>query len=75
MEKPYILLKEEMKKEISEVVTKHINKVMASDISDHLTKIVNELNMVAQKQLEEAQKKYEESLSAESETVEEIVEE
>lgn len=69
MEKPYILLKEEMKKEVSEVISKHINRVMASDISDHLTKIVNELNAISQKQIEDAQKRYEESLSKESEEV------
>lgn len=75
MEKPYILLKEEMKKEISEVISKHINTIMASDIADHLTKIVNELNAIAQKQIEDAQKKYEESLSKESETIEETAKE
>lgn len=65
MKKPYILLKEEMKKEISEVITKHINIVYASDIADHLTKIVSELNRISEQQLQEATKQYEKSLNNE----------
>ena len=66
MNKPYILLKEDMKKDISEAVNKHINNVFASDIADFLHKIAGELEQVAQTQLEEARKKYEQSVKEDS---------
>lgn len=67
MDKPYILLKEDMKKDVSEAVNKHINKVFASDISEFLMKIAGELERVAQTQVEEARKNYEKSLKEDSE--------
>ena len=59
MDKPYILLKEDMKKDVSEAINKHINIVFASDISEFLLKIAGELERVANEQLENARKQYE----------------
>lgn len=59
MDKPYILMKEDMKKDISEAVNRHINNVFASDISEFLLKIAGELERVANEQLENARKQYE----------------
>ena len=67
MDKPYILMKEDMKKDISEAINRHINTVFASDISEFLHKVAGELDNVAQSQLEEARKNYEKSQKEESE--------
>lgn len=67
MDKPYILQKEDMRKDISEAINRHINTVLASDISEFLHKVAGELDSIAQSQLEEARKNYEKSLKEESE--------
>ena len=66
MDKPYILLKEDMKKDISEAVNKHINNVYASDMAEFLLKIAGELEQVAKSQIEQARKEYEKSAKEES---------
>lgn len=61
MDKPFVIANKDMKNDIADAVNKHINTIPADMIADFLEKLVINLRAIATKQLEEAEKQYEES--------------
>jgi hypothetical protein len=70
MEKPVILTIQDMKKELFGVVNKYSDEIPAIIILDTVNDIKNQLEANNRKQLEQAKQQYEESLTEESEGVE-----
>ena len=58
MDKPFVIIKEEMKSDIAEVVNKYINIVPADDIADFLERLTINFRTLATKQLEEAKAQF-----------------
>ena len=67
MEKPQILLEMEMKEELAGVVNKWCKTIPAMHIYSTLDQLSKEVSVIADRQLEEVRRKYEESLKEESE--------
>lgn len=59
MNKPFVMLKQEMKDELTAVVNKHINLLPADDVADFLEKLTIDAKRIALLQLEEEKAKYE----------------
>lgn len=61
MDKPFVIANKEMKERIAEAVNISINEVPADVIADFLEKVTINIRMIAEKQLEEAEKQFSES--------------
>jgi hypothetical protein len=59
MEKPYILVREDMKKDIADTVNKYIGKVYIADIMDYLSKLASNMQEATNAELKSIQEKYE----------------
>ena len=67
MDKPFVILKQEMKDDITDAVNKHINVIPADDIADFLEKLTINFRSLAAQQLEEARKQLSESKESKTE--------
>ena len=61
MNKPFVIANKEMKERITEAVNISITEVPADVIADFLEKLTINIRMIAEKQLEEAEKQFGES--------------
>lgn len=61
MKKPFVIANREMKERITEAVNISITEVPADVIADFLEKLTINTRMIAEKQLEEAEKQFSES--------------
>ena len=61
MNKPFVIANKEMKERITEAVNISMNEVPADVIADFLEKLTINIRMIAEKQLEEAEKQFSES--------------
>ena len=61
MNKPFVIANKEMKERIAEAVNISMNEVPADVIADFLEKLTINIRMIAEKQLEEAEKQFSES--------------
>ena len=61
MNKPFVIANKEMKERITEAVNVSINEVPADVIADFLEKLTINIRMIAEKQLEEAEKQFSEN--------------
>lgn len=61
MNKPFVIANKEMKDDIAEAINRHINDIPADLIADFLEKLVINLRAIATKQLEDAEKQFNES--------------
>lgn len=68
MQKPYILIKEDMKKDISDVINNYIGKVYINDIRDYLLKVTFNMQEAAEVELKNIQEHYEKLTAQEAET-------
>lgn len=59
MEKPYILVREDMKKDIADTVNKYIGKVYIVDIMEYLSKLASNMQEATNAELKSIQEKYE----------------
>lgn len=66
MQKPYILIKEDMKKDISDAINNYIGKVYISDIRDYLLKIASNMQEAADVELKNIQEQYEKATKEEA---------
>lgn len=75
MQKPQIILIEEMRQEIADVINKYASQVPAVTMADFFDKLATETHAIASQQLARAKQQYEESLKAESEVKDNVGEE
>lgn len=61
MNKPFVIANKEMKERIAEAVNISMNEIPADVIADFLEKLTINIRMIAEKQLEEAEKQFSEN--------------
>lgn len=61
MDKPFVIANKEMKERIAEAVNISMNEIPADVIADFLEKLTINIRMIAEKQLEAAEKQFSES--------------
>lgn len=61
MDKPFVIANKEMKERIAEAVNISMNEIPADVIADFLEKLTINIRMIAEKQLEEAEKQFSEN--------------
>lgn len=59
MEKPYVLVREDMKRDIAEVINSYIGKVYVGDIREFLLKVASNMQEAENEEIKKIKEKYE----------------